>query len=327
MREEKGTRFRFLEVAKNVYAAIAPAEELDITDAGMMDNFSNAGLILRGGGLVCDTCFDLPHAQELKAFCIEKLGHAPQTVVNTHGHWDHYWGNQVFADARIMGHQDMLGDCLGDKKKVPVFKLLYGSKFVQGLLNRMMGGQFKGYLPTGKPFQMVVKQTEHDFDLTGVVPTPPTDLFEEKTVLDLDGMRVELIPVGAVHSGSDTIVWMPEERVLFAGDIFADCSLPMNMEAARRWLKVLDYILDELRPAAIVPGHGEVYDAARAESQRAYFRALVERFELYYTDTISEKELIDKIDLSDHIKHRPRLAWIMAVKMMLKERRKASGSS
>mgnify|MGYP002511403754 CR=1 FL=1 len=39
------------------------------------------------------------------------------------------------------------------------------------------------------------------------------------------------------------------------------------------------------------------------------------------------KELIDKIDLSDHIKHRPRLAWIMAVKMMLKERRKASGSS
>lgn len=174
---------------------------------------------------------------------------------------------------------------------------------------------------------MVVKQTEHDFDLTGVVPTPPTDLFEEKTVLDLDGMRVELIPVGAVHSGSDTIVWMPEERVLFAGDIFADCSLPMNMEAARRWLKVLDYILDELRPAAIVPGHGEVYDAARAESQRAYFRALVERFELYYTDTISEKELIDKIDLSDHIEHRPRLAWIMAVKMMLKERRKASGNS
>lgn len=323
MNSQKGTHFRFVEVAEGIYAAIAPAQELDITDAGMMNNFSNAGLILRGGGLVCDTCFDLPHAEELKNFCTEKLGHAPQTVVNTHGHWDHYWGNQAFAGARIMGHRDMLKDCAGDKNKVPVFKLLHGSRFVQGLLNRVMGGQFKGYLPAGTPFRMVVKQTEHDFDLTGIVPAPPADLFEEKTVLDLDGTRVELIPVGAVHSSADTVVWLPEERVLFAGDIFADCSLPMNMETAHRWLKVLNMILDELRPVAIVPGHGEVYDAARAESQRAYFRSLVERFDQYYTDTITEKELIDKIDLSDHIDRRPRLAWIMAVKMMLKERRKA----
>lgn len=323
MNSQKGTHFRFVEVAEDIYAAIAPAQELDITDAGMMDNFSNAGLILRGGGLVCDTCFDLPHAEELKAFCVEKLGHAPQTVVNTHGHWDHYWGNQAFAGARIMGHRDMLKDCAGDKSKVPVFRLLHGSRFIQGLLNRVMGGQFKGYLPAGTPFRMVVKQTEHDFDLAGIVPAPPADLFEEKTVLDLDGTRVELIPVGAVHSSSDTVVWLPEERVLFAGDIFADCSLPMNVEAAHRWLKVLDTILDELRPVAIVPGHGEVYDAARAESQRAYFRALVERFDQYYTDMVTEKELIEKINLSDYIDHRPRLAWIMAVKMMLKERRKA----
>lgn len=323
MHEEKRAHFRFVEVAENIYAAIAPAEALDITDAGMMDNFSNAGLILRGGGLVCDTCFDLPHAQELKAFCTEKLGHAPQTVVNTHGHWDHYWGNQAFAGAQIMGHRGMLKDCAGDKNKVPVFKLLHGSRFVQGILNRVMGGQFKGYLPAGRPFQMVVKQTEHDFDLTGIVPAPPADLFDEKTVLDLDGTRVELIPLGAVHSGSDTVVWLPAEKVLFAGDIFADCSLPTSMEAARRWLKVLDTILDEWQPAAIVPGHGEVYDAARAESQRAYFRALVERFERYYTDTITGKELIAKIDLSDYIDHRPRLAWIMAVQMMFRERRKA----
>ena len=171
------------------------------------------------------------------------MGRAPQTVVNTHGHWDHYWGNQVFAGAQIMGHREMLKDCAGGKGKVP---LLHGSRFVQGLLSRVMGGQFKGHLQKDRPFQMVVRQTDHDFDLTGIAPTPSDVLFDEKTVLDLDGTRVELIPAGAVHSGSDTIIWLPEERVLFAGDIFADCSLPMNMAAARRWLKVLAYILDEL---------------------------------------------------------------------------------
>lgn len=323
MNEIKTTRFRFVELAENVYAAIAPAEGLDITDAGLMDNFSNAGLVLRGGGLVCDTCFDLPHAKELLAFSEEKLGHAPQTVVNTHGHWDHYWGNQVFEGARIVGHRDMSKDCAGDKNKVPVFKLLHSSRFVQKLLSRMMGGQFKGYLPKGRPFQMVVKLTEHDFDLSGVIPTPPTEWINERTVLDCGGTTVEVIPVGAVHSSSDTVVWLPKEKILFAGDIFADCSLPMDLEAARRWLKVLDYILDELQPAFIVPGHGEVYDPARAESQRSYFRALVDRFEQSYTDTITEQELLQKVDLSDFIDHRPRLAWIMAVKTMLKEKRKA----
>lgn len=57
-------RIRFIEVAKDIYAAITPAAEMDITDAGMMDNFSNSAFIARGEGLVCDTFFDLPHAIE-----------------------------------------------------------------------------------------------------------------------------------------------------------------------------------------------------------------------------------------------------------------------
>lgn len=65
-----------------------------------------------------------------------------------------------------------------------------------------------------------------------------------------------------------------------------------------------------------------MYDPARAESQREYFRALTEQFEKNYTDTITEKELLTKMDLSRYIDHRPRLGWIMAVKMMLQERRK-----
>lgn len=53
MREIMGKHFRFVEVSENIYAAIAPAQGLNIIDAG---------LILRGVGLICDTCFDLPHA-------------------------------------------------------------------------------------------------------------------------------------------------------------------------------------------------------------------------------------------------------------------------
>ena len=79
---------------------------------------------------------------------------------------------------------------------------------------------------------------------------------------------------------------------------------------------MLDYILDELHPEGSVPGHGEVYDHARAESQRAYFKSLIEQVEQNFTPTIKNDELLAKIDVSKYINHRPRLGWIMAVNSM-----------
>lgn len=279
----KSKRIRYVEVAKDIYAAIAPAGGLDITDAGMMDNFSNSAYINRGKGLVCDTFFDLPHAKDLNDFCVSKSGHAPGIVINTHGHWDHFWGNQIFEGAQIIGHKDMLKDCTGDEKKVPVFKFLHSSKGVQNLLAGIMTAAFKKNLPAGKKAKFIVSLGEKDFDLTGVVPKAPDTLIAGNMTLDLDGMEVQLIHLGAIHSSSDLVVWIPSEKVLFAGDIFADCSLPMSIEGGRKWIEVMDYILDELQPEVIVPGHGEVYDRARAESQREYFRSLISQIEAHYT--------------------------------------------
>lgn len=322
MEEHKTKRIRYVEVTKDIYAAITPAEGLDITDAGMMDNFSNSAYINRGEGLVSDTFFDLPHAQDLRAFCEKKSGHAPRYVINTHGHWDHFWGNQVFAEATIMGHKDMLKDCSGDKNKVPVFKFLHGSKRVQNLMASVMTAMFKKNLPAGKKAKFIVSVGEKDFDLTGVVPKTPDVLFESNTVLDLDGTEVQLLHLGAIHSSSDTVVWIPSEKVLFAGDIFADCSLPMSLEGGKKWIQVMDYILDELQPEVIVPGHGEVYGRARAENQREYFKSLIAQVEHHYTPGMKNDELIAKIDVRKYIDHRPRLAWIMAVNGMAGQLRK-----
>jgi len=322
MVENTTNRIHFVEVAKDIYAAITPAAGLDITDAGMMDNFSNSAYINRGEGLVCDTFFDLPHAKELRTFCEEKSGHAPKYVINTHGHWDHFWGNQVFDGSVIMGHKDMLKDCTGDEKKVPVFKLLHGSKLLQNLMSGVLTAAFKKHLPAGKKAKFIVRVGEKDFDLNGVVPKKPDTLFEKDTVLELDGTPVHLIHLGAIHSSSDTIVWIPSEKVLFAGDIFADCSLPMSIEGGKHWLKVLDYILDELQPEVIVPGHGEVYDRARAENQREYFRSLLEQVEKYTAEGVKPKDLAAKIDVSKYIDHRPRIAWVMAVNGMAQEFKK-----
>jgi len=315
-------RIRYVEIAKDIYAAITPAQGMDITDAGMMDNFSNSAYINRGEGLVCDTFFDLPHARDLREFSVKKSGHAPKYVINTHGHWDHFWGNQVFEEATIMGHKDMTKDCASDKKKVPVFKLLHNSKLIQNAAAGIMSGMFKKNLPDGKKAKFIVSMGEKDFDLTGVEPKMPDVLFDNKTTLDLDGTEVQLIPVGAIHSSSDTIVWIPSEKILFAGDIFADCSLPMSIAGGKKWIKLLDYILDELQPDIIVPGHGEVYDRARAESQRDFFKSLIEQIEKNYSSDAKNDDIIAKINVSKYIDHRPRLGWVMAANGMIGELKK-----
>lgn len=322
MTKQTTNRIRFVEVAKDIYAAITPAAGLDITDAGMMDNFSNSAYINRGEGLVCDTFFDLPHARELRAFCEEKSGHTPKYVINTHGHWDHFWGNQVFEGSVIMGHKEMLKDCTGDEKKIPAFKLLHSSKLLQNIMSGVLTAMFKKHLPEGKKAKFIVQAGDRDFDLNGILPKRPDTLFETNTVLDLDGTQVQLIHLGAIHSSSDTVVWIPSEKVLFAGDIFADCSLPMSVEGGKRWLEVMDYILEELQPEIIVPGHGEVYDRARAENQRAYFRSLLGQVEAHYADGVKADELLAKIDVSEYIDHRPRIAWVMAVSGMVQELQK-----
>lgn len=96
----------------------------------------------------------------------------------------------------------------------------------------------------------------------------------------------------------------------------------MSIAGGKKWIQVLDYILDELQPEVIVPGHGEVYDRARAESQRDYFKSLISQIEENYTPDIKNSELIAKMDVAQFIDHRPRLGWVMAANGMLGQLRK-----
>src|SRR5262245_60996019 len=66
---------------------------------------SNSGLLARGGGLVVDTFWDLPHTRAMIE-TYAKVWTAPvRRVVNTHHNGDHCWGNQLFPDAEVIGHR------------------------------------------------------------------------------------------------------------------------------------------------------------------------------------------------------------------------------
>ena len=99
---------------------------------------------------------------------------------------------------------------------------------------------------------------------------PPTILFDQRYELNLDGTEVHLIYVGPCHQVGDTIIHVPKERVVFAGDvIFRECT-PMGCNGSyEKWLKILDLII-WLDPDVIVPGHGPVCGIEGAMEMKAY---------------------------------------------------------
>jgi glyoxylase-like metal-dependent hydrolase (beta-lactamase superfamily II) len=98
--------------------------------------------------------------------------------------------------------------------------------------------------------------------------TWPSVIFREHLELRLGGVKIEIMQPGAGHTRGDTVVWLPEHRVLFSGDLVEYGATPYAGDAhLREWPRTLDR-LAALEPLALVPGRGAALTGA-GESQAA----------------------------------------------------------
>jgi glyoxylase-like metal-dependent hydrolase (beta-lactamase superfamily II) len=226
---------------------------------------SNAGIVSSGGdALLVDTLFDLPHTRRMLAAIAEKVADPIRRVVNTHHNGDHCWGNQLLPGTEIIAHRL----CAEEMRKFP-----------PGVLESIRRAPVG---PETRPSIRTLKALMADFDFSGITVTPPTTVFDERLTLDVGGVRAELVYVGPAHTAGDVIVHLPEEGVVFTGDVlFRECA-PIGWEGTyERWIAALETVA-KLGCHTLVPGHGplcgpegalELRDYlvfARAESKRCF---------------------------------------------------------
>jgi len=252
---------------------------------------ANSGLINLGGGVVIDTQADLSHARRM----IELFGRVwpgmPRRVVNTHEDGAHVWGNQLFEGAEIIAHRTVPGRMRQAADPRALQRLLDDAS---RLLPRL-------FLRARHPGALAVaRQLQRDYDFTGITPVPPTTLFEDRLVLDLDGTEAHLIHVGPCHQAGDTIVHVPAEGVVFAGDvIFRECT-PMGWTGTyARWLQCLDLII-WLDPEVIVPGHGPVCGIEGAMEMKAYLEHVREEASRCFERGLTPLQASKRIDLGPY---------------------------
>ena len=218
---------------------------------------SNAGLVVgEGESLLIDTLWDTRLTRRMLDAMAEHTAATPiRRLVNTHGDPDHCWGNQLLAGAEIIAtratEEDMRGE---DPRRL---RLL-------ALGGRLLPGGLSAFARLLRPY-----------DFSGIRVTPPTRTFEGVLELDVGGRRVELIEVGPAHTPGDLIVHVPDERVVFAGDLlFVGVTPIMWVGPVENWLAGLDRIV-ELGPRAVVPGHGPVSDVDGVRTMRSYWEFVV----------------------------------------------------
>jgi glyoxylase-like metal-dependent hydrolase (beta-lactamase superfamily II) len=91
--------------------------------------------------------------------------------------------------------------------------------------------------------------------------------FEEQLEFELGGTVFELYHAGQAHTPGDSFVWLPQQQVMFSGDIvYVERMLGVGAQSSSKsWVRVFE-AMAEFQPRHLVPGHGEATDLARARS-------------------------------------------------------------
>jgi cyclase len=163
-----------------------------------------------------------------------------QTIVNTHHHGDHTYGNYLFPGATIVGHdlcrQTMLAVGLETQEWFPGVE--WG-----------------------------------DLEIAA-----PTVTFDDSVTVHCDDVAATLRYAGQpAHTTNDATMWVPERGLLFAGDLVFNGGTPFVVMGSVQGLIVALTEIQALDPATIVPGHGAVCDGEVIAGQLDYLRFVQER--------------------------------------------------
>lgn len=218
---------RLNEVARDVYVLAQPVLSV------------NATLIVGGhGALVVDTLSTTRQASQLRAE-VRRITRLPVQIVNTHVHFDHWFGNAAVAepDTKIWAYDSVVALMAGRTTEVA------------------------GYYREGDP----------DFadDLEATELRPATEPVHHKHSFDLGDRDVDLYHFGRGHTDGDLVLHVPDADALLAGDLieqgappgFGD-GFPLDWPDTVAALKAL-----LTRYSTVIPGHGAVVDRAYVTMQ------------------------------------------------------------
>lgn len=253
---------RITEVSEGIYAYIQPDGSWWINNMGF--------LVGRKHTVSIDSSSTVARSTAYRDAIAEVTRIPVTTLVNTHHHGDHTNGNFLFDGATIVAHEETRRLIVADGK--------------EGIERLQRAGVFAG--PHGGP------------DWGDIEPAPPFLTYTSGVDLYVDDLKLEVRHLGApAHTTNDSVVWIPERKVLFTGDLLFNGGTPfLLMGSVTGAIEVVDS-LKRFGAETIVPGHGEVCTRSTIDDVLEYLRFIRELAVQGHSAGIPPLELARDADL------------------------------
>ena len=224
---------------------------------------ANVAFIVTGEGVILIDSPMLPN--EARAWMDEILKRTDEEIiyiVNTDHHRAHVIGNQYFPTATVIAHEHAWKEMKS-----------YGDSFRTRLIN-----MYRERIPEA------VEEWKQSLEII-----KPEVTFTGRTILFKGDKEIHLIPVGG-HTPATTVVLLPEEGLLFAGDVVVTNRPPfLSQGNTKEWLEALTY-LRKLNYDVLIPGHGELTGKEATERMSEYLRMVRRRVRSAYRSGLSKAD-------------------------------------
>lgn len=297
----EGEAWSFEQVRPNVYIG---------RGTGSLTVMSNSGIVINENDVLLVDSHVSPAAAASLLKELRRITDKPvRYVVNSHYHFDHSHGNQIYADSiEVIGHEYARERLLaGASNTGRTHARFIGS--IPGTIERLRADLDEAETAEERAqIQQRIEIQEAFREATdAVVPTPPNVTLNDRMTLFRGGREIRLEYFGRGHTGGDVVVYLPQERVLLTGDLLlpslsylGDAFVPEYIETLER-LKSLDFDV-------VIPGHGGTFtDRRRIDYFQSYLTDFWQQVSAQHAAGASIEQAMQRIDLRSHSDHFPQI--------------------
>jgi cyclase len=294
-----GNAFRFNKVAEGVYHAVG---------TGNLTVVGNSSVIVNDDDVIVVDDHVSPAAAWVLLDEIKTITNKPvRTVINTHFHYDHAHGNQIFSkDVMIIGHEFTREMLVGGKSiEMPLYH-----DYVTGLprqidtLKQRLAAETDATRKATLETQLQTAQN-NAASQAELKPTPPNVTLKTQMTLYRGSREIQIRFLGRAHTAGDVVVYLPKEKVVITGDMLTSALSNMSDAFVNEWPGTLDE-LKKLDFVTVLPGHGEAFtDRAKIDYFQAYLRDVWSEVTRLKQQGVSAEDAAKRADLTRHKDHFP----------------------
>ena len=183
-------------------------------------------------------------------------------VINTHGHHDHIGGNSIFSHAKVVGHENCQKE-VSERWTNPEKSMM---RFRQTVEDYEL--QLQKSIPNTAEwddiFTQKIRYMSAYLDVKNHISVKLPDItFSDSMKLELGDTTFEMIFFGKFHSNSDIIIYIPEIRMIFIGDLFSKYGRPGISDSSIidvvKCMRAINWIEKRINNIEkVIEGHGQI---------------------------------------------------------------------